>query len=425
MNPQVSSRAKAVLDGPGLPEYIDAHFEHSEDEWDADTNPDGYISLCIAENRLVWDVLQPRISESRSTQPSSFEYDSMIGSIDFRTTLSHFMGRELFGIDVDPEQLAVVNGVGSALDLLFYVLCDPGEGVLVPTPSYAGFWLDLETRDEVSIIPVHCSSENNFALTTEALDAAIANADVPVKALLFTNPNNPLATIASKDEIGALIDWAHDTGVHIVFDEIYALSTLDDTPFVSAASMPQADESVHVVWGFSKDFAMSGLRVGVIHTENKVVHQAVDGLSYWAATSGDTQAMLTQLLSDEAWVSGYLAENQSRLRETYIAITEVLDRYGVIHLPAQAGLFFLVDVRPMMRDITWEEEDRVWRELLEASRVNLTPGSAGHNGEPGFMRFVFSGVTRRAALEGAERIGNYALNAASHHDVDATTSIES
>jgi 1-aminocyclopropane-1-carboxylate synthase len=80
----------------------------------------------------------------------------------------------------------------------------------------------------------------------------------------------------------------------------------------------------------------------------------------------------------------------------------------VAHLPAEAGLFFLIDVRPMMRDLSWESEDEVWRTLVDEHGVNLTPGIECHNAEPGFMRLVFSGVSMEAAMEGARRLGRFA-----------------
>ncbi len=63
--------------------------------------------------------------------------------------------------------------------------------MLVPTPTYADFWQDLQTRDELTIVPVHCTSDEGFRLTTDRLDHALATAGRPVRALVFTSPNNP------------------------------------------------------------------------------------------------------------------------------------------------------------------------------------------------------------------------------------------
>ena len=169
------------------------------------------------------------------------------------------MGRMFLGRRFAPEQIAVLAGAGTVLENLFYALADPGDAILVPTPSYAGFWVDLETRADLNIVPVPCSSSDGFRLTTERLDAALAGAERPVKALLFTNPDNPLGRIASAEDIGRIVDWAEARNIHVVFDEIYALSVFGETPFTSVAALrPSLGDHVHIVWAFSKDFGASG-----------------------------------------------------------------------------------------------------------------------------------------------------------------------
>ena len=173
------------------------------------------------------------------------------------------------------------------LELLFYALCNPGDGVLIPTPSYAGFWSDLETRDELHIVTADCSSSDGFRLTPDILDRAIELAECPVTAMLFTNPDNPLGQVYPRDDVCAVVEWAERRQIHLVADEIYALSVFGDTAFPSVASLRDTlGDAVHLVWAFSKDFGASGLRCGVLVTENEQVMQAVGSLAYWAACSG-------------------------------------------------------------------------------------------------------------------------------------------
>ncbi len=279
--------------------------------------------------------------------------------------------------------------------------------MLIPTPSYAGFWADLETRDQLAIVPVHCTSDEGFRLTRRGLDAAVADAERPVRALLFTSPNNPLGWVYGVDEIEDVFRWAEDRGIHVVFDEIYALSVYGDSPFVSAASLrPSLGERAHLVWAFSKDFGMSGLRCGVLFSENEAVLNAVDGLAYWACCSGDTQQLLGQMVADDIWVDAYIAENQRRLGDAYSRVTAALDAINVPYFAAEAGFFVICDMRPFMTDVSWAAENALWRSLLETANVALTPGSACHIGEPGFMRLCFASERTDAVVAGIERIGH-------------------
>jgi 1-aminocyclopropane-1-carboxylate synthase len=304
------------------------------------------------------------------------------------------------------EQIAVLAGAGSVLEGLFHALGDPGDGVLVPTPSYAGFWPDLETRDELAIVPVHTASADGFRLTTAALDRAMTTAGRPVRSLLFTSPDNPLGRVYSAAEVDEVLRWGEAAGIHVVVDEIYALSVFGSTPFTSCASLRSSlGDRIHVVWAFSKDFAASGLRCGVLVSENEAVLAAVDALAEWACCSGDTQFLLGEMIADDAWVGAYLAGMRARLGGAYRAVAAALEAERIPFVPAEAGFFLLVDLRRFMGEPTWDAERALWRRLLDEINVNLTPGAACRIAEPGFMRLCFGSVPSDTAVHAVRRIG--------------------
>jgi aspartate/methionine/tyrosine aminotransferase len=402
----LSRRGRHLVESPPAAEYLREHFSRLAASHDP-SRPDGYIPLCVAENTLVHDLLSPELGKAREIPPRVLGYDAMTGSLDFRERLAHFMGRSFLGRQVRPDQIAVLNGAGSVLELLFHVIADSGDGVLVPTPSYAGFWPDLETRDELRIVPVHSSASDGFRLSPTLLDRAVANAGCKVRALLFTSPDNPMGRVYTAGEVAAVVEWAANAGVHLVLDEVYALSVFGSLPFTSAARLvPALGQRLHVVWAFSKDFAASGLRAGVLVSENAAVLQAIDGLAYWACCSGHTQFVLGQMISDDAWVDRYVTTMRARLGEAYRRVTAALTDKGVPYLPSDAGFFLLLDLRQFLSAPTWEREAALWRRLLDLANVNLTPGSACHIGEPGFMRLCFAGVPTDTAVHAVERLAD-------------------
>jgi 1-aminocyclopropane-1-carboxylate synthase len=299
--------------------------------------------------------------------------------------------------------------------MLFFVLADPGEGVLVPTPSYAFYWADLETRDELTIVPVHTSSSDGFRLTPELLQAAASRSDVPIAALLLTNPGNPTGQISPPDDVAACIEWARSRGIHIVVNGIYALSTHGDGAREPLASIISTGDDIHEIWAFSKDFAMSGLRAGVLTSTNKDVLGAVAGIGYWSIVSGDTQHLLANMLADDAWVERYLTEMRSRLSRSYETTTAALDAAGIPYVDADAGLFLLADFRRFMDEPTWAEEDRIWRLILNEANVNMTPGSACQIGEPGFMRICFATEPPEVVAAAIRHIGSLVDTRAADH----------
>lgn len=402
---ELSRRAQSLLDSPPLAPYILEHFTRVEGLWDPDLNPDGYIPLCIAENKRQTARLAAQLATYGTPPPRVFGYDQMTGNLEFRRSLAGFMGRTFLGRAVDPDAVAVLSGAGTVLEQLFFALADPGDGVLVPTPSYAGFWADLETRDELRVVPVHARRAEDFRLTTEALDEALERADRPVRALLYTNPNNPLGTVASREEVMTVRDWAVRRRIHVVFDEIYALSVFGETPFVSAASLSDAlGPFVHIVWAFSKDFGASGLRCGVLVSENEALLRAVDQVAYWGAVSGHTQWLLSEFVSDTAAVDTYLREMRADLAATHALMSAGLTDIGVKHLPAQAAFFMVCDLREFLAEPTWEAERALWRRLVEHGNINLTPGEACRIVEPGFFRLCYAGLPNPALRVGLARL---------------------
>jgi aspartate/methionine/tyrosine aminotransferase len=369
-------------------------------------DPDRYIGLCVAQNLLMWDVLEPKINRNREVRPTSIAYDNHTGSVALRERIASFGSAHIWGRTVDPNDIVVLAGAGAILETLFYVLADPGDGILVPTPSYAFYWPDIETRDELKIVPVHTSSSDGFRLTPDLLERATSESTIPISALLLTNPDNPTGRIISAEDLGACIRWAHSRGIHVVVNGVYSLSTHAGRAVEPVQSiLGDVGEDIHEIWAFSKDFSMSGLRAGVLVSTNPEVLSAVAEVSHWSVVSGDTQHLLTNMLSDKAWVALYLSEMRSRLHTSYEATTSALDAAAIPFVDAEAGLFLLADLRQFIDEDTWAGENRLWRRILDETNVNLTPGSACHIGEPGFMRICFATEPPNVVASAISRIG--------------------
>ncbi len=402
---KLSDRGQVLLDSPPMPGYIAEHFARAAIPWHRQTCRAGYIGLCIAENKLDNESLVAQLA--RYEVPArALGYDAMTGNLEFRERLAAFMGRRFLGRNFTADQLVILAGAGSVLEMLCYVICDPGDGVLVPTPSYAGFWPDLETRDALTIVPVDCSSANGFQLTPTLLDGAIAAADCPITALLFTTPNNPLGQVYTRNAVLEIVEWAERRHIQLIVDEIYALSVFGEREFTSVASLrPELGNDVHVVWAFSKDFGASGLRCGVLISENQAVLDAIGSLAYWSACSGHTQYLLSELIGDEDVVDEYISAMQTKLRQAYRNVTGALDNASIDYIPAEAAFFLICDLRSHLEAPTWEAEHRLWHKMLEQANVNLTPGEACRINEPGFFRLCYAAESSDAVQEAIERLG--------------------
>ena len=149
--------------------------------------------------------------------------------------------------------------------------CEPGAGVLVPAPYYAAFENDMKVMAGLVPVPTYCADPRSGP--TEAdLEAAYTSAsrDRPVSMLLLTNPHNPLGVVYSAKTLLSCVTWARTKGIHVVVDEIYAMSVHQSdgngSAFRSVLDVlgGELGDDVHVVWAMSKDFGSSGLRAGIL-----------------------------------------------------------------------------------------------------------------------------------------------------------------
>lgn len=408
------SRAAARL-AADTPAIAAAHFRAETNPYHPTTNRDGYINLGTAENRLMWDLLAPRLTARRHLTATDVHYGQLHGRADLRGAIAALLGRA-WHTPVDGEDLVVVSGATAALDVAATLLCDPGEVIVVPAPYYSALDVDLVGRSGARLVPVAMAPASGFALDPAQLDRALGGlrrAHVQVRAIAITSPANPQGHLHSVATLRDLLRVAGAHGLDVIADEIYAHSVFGPGRFVSVrdpdvlAEVPDIDpHRIHVVWGFAKDFALSGLKVGVLHTTSDHTRAAARALAYFAPTSTDTQVLLHDLLTDTHWVQRFLAQGKVRLAESYRHAADLLNRHGIDYLPAAATFSIWVDLRNYLAENSFAAEDALWQRLFGAAKLNILPGKVFSSPQAGWFRLchavdpalVGDGIARLSAV---------------------------
>lgn len=206
---------------PGVP-YWALHSTIVDDLHDPETNPAGGVSLCIAENRQNFEPLRNRLSALRAVPPDAAFYSNFIGRTRLRKAFAGMVARTVLGgrLAVDPEQLCISAGCGSVIQNLAFLLLDEGDGVILPTPTYAAFYNDIGTLPTGHIID--CPTDGDgYRLTSAALEAAYARgveAGHPPRVLLLVNPSNPLGTVCSVQELRVALRFCDAHALHLICD---------------------------------------------------------------------------------------------------------------------------------------------------------------------------------------------------------------
>jgi aspartate/methionine/tyrosine aminotransferase len=398
----LSRRGEAFADRSPLSGYMQASRDHADRRW-SPARPDGFVDLSTAENKLMWDLLEEPLGAARAVPPRAVGYDDIRGSASLREAVADFTSRRFLGVPFQPDEICTLAGAGAVLEALFYSLCDPGDGVLLATPGYPGFWMDLENRDEVTVVPVPTDWDDGFRIRRTALDAAFDDASRPIRALLLASPANPTGQLLDEAELVELVGWCRERRIHLVADEVYALSVFDGSPFTSVTHVADPRDDVHVVWALSKDFAVSGLRCGFLMTRNELLGRSVAAQGIWSGVSGRTQHLWAELLADESWTDVYVAMMRERLADAHRLVTDVLTRAEIRHLPGRAGFFLMIDLSAFLDEPTFRAEQRLWSRMVELG-VNLTPGEALRAPTPGWFRLCFAATPVESLELGVERI---------------------
>jgi aspartate/methionine/tyrosine aminotransferase len=275
--------------------------------------------------------------------------------------------------------------------------------------------------------------------------------------LLLSHPNNPLGVCYPKNVLHECIDWCNDNQIHLISDEIYAGSihdtckqsdSSDDATFhsvLSLASSSKKDETkklglgpfIHFVYALSKDFALSGLRVGVAYSENEEIRVPMQKLNDLCQISSQTQVTVENMLSatttddtlsksgsnmkemgkEQLWsVHEFLPLNQERIRTRCTLLSKCLDEAGIPYLPATSGLFIWMDLSEFLpkastnsddksSDIIKDQRERsLYLELMKDYGLLFTPGRSMRNELPGFFRCVFTAASDDEFNLGLDRI---------------------
>ncbi|KAF0693112.1 Aste57867_15880 [Aphanomyces stellatus] len=395
-----------------------------------DDNLDGYVIVAISENRILdAPKMLAKLNKSCATVgKSALGYDDFTGRRGFKEAYAAFVKATLLQNTpktINPSHLALSSGVGSLLAHLSSLLHDDGDAVLLPTPAYGAIYNDFNVSAGTVVVDVPMSTNYDISPTELQVgyERALAQGHTP-KSVLLLNPENPLGIMRSAATLRAISQWCLDRHLHLIVDEIYANSVhspeLSPHPFTTAAlalvdehaSSPSSEylnlpPHVHVLWGLSKDWAASGLRVGVVLTANPDLMQALSNVLYFSGVPNYLLDGLATLLRDLPWTLDFIAANNRDLRASYATVAAVLDAHAVPYVPSPAGMFIWVDFSAFLGAPTWAAERALTDTMHRECKFIMTPGEAQHARAPGFFRICFAYNTPTAVAHGLERTLRY------------------
>jgi aspartate/methionine/tyrosine aminotransferase len=314
-------------------------------------------------------------------------YTHSCGDPQLREAISeHYY--EKYSVTVDPERIVVCSGTSPAMMLVFSALLEGGDEAIVSDPGYACYPNFIRFAGGVPV-PVPAAEADSFQLNPGAVRSRITD---KTKAIVINSPSNPTGTLLSARRMEEI---AH-LGVRVISDEIYHGLVYAGR---ERSILEFADDAI-VLNGFSKLYAMTGLRLGYLIAPPEFIRpiQKMQQNLFICANSAVQRAGIAALRE--------AGDDVERMRRTYderrrFMIQRLREQGFGIGVEPTGAFYVFADARHISGD-----SYRLAFDILERVHVGVAPGiDFGANGE-GYLRFSYANSIERIA-EGLDRIEGY------------------
>ena len=336
------------------------------------------ISLGIGEPDFTTPepILQAGI---RSLQNGETHYTSNWGKLELRQAIADNL-KNLYGVSYNPENEVVATvGVSEALYLTMVAVLDPGDEVIIPTPCFVSYQAEVLLAGGVPV-EIPSKIENNFQLDPDEVRAAIT----PRTKVIFVGyPSNPTGAVAERETLLEVAKIAEEHNLLIISDEIYDRLVYG----FKHVCVPALGESIKrrtiLLGGFSKDYAMTGWRIGYACGPAELIKGLVRIHQYTIMSAPTTaqDAALEAMQNGEKYVQDMVAEYDRRRR----LIVSGLNRLGLRTFEPRGAFYAFPNIQASGMD------DEAFAEaLLKEEGVAVVPGNAFGPGGDGFVRACYA-----------------------------------
>ncbi|KPL83819.1 aromatic amino acid aminotransferase [Thermanaerothrix daxensis] len=336
------------------------------------------ISLGIGEPDFDTppSVIEAGIQALRSGQT---HYTSNAGILELRQALAAHLER-LYGVSYDPQtEIIITVGGSEALYLAATALLDPGDEVIIPTPCFVSYQAQVYLAGGVPI-EIPCRMEDNFDVNPQAIEAAITPR---TKAILIGFPNNPTGAVATRERLLEIARLAEKHDLIVISDEIYDRLVYAGHQHVCFPSLPGMKGRSLLLGGFSKDYAMTGWRIGYACGPQHLM-QGLLRVHQYTVMSAPTMSQIAALtaLYDRDEAVQMMVEEYDRRRRL---IVSELNRMGLPTFEPKGAFYAFPKV-----SVTGLDDETFAQRLLQEEHVAVVPGSAFGAGGEGFVRCSYA-----------------------------------
>ena len=348
--------------------------------------PDPVIEACIA-----------------SLKRKETSYTSNWGLLELRKEIGKLFETR-YGVKYNPnDEIMVTVGVSEAIGVILTAILNPGDEFLIPDPAYPAC-VSIAHGKPV-LVPTFAKDE--FRLTVEELEKKVTPR---TKAILIGYPNNPTGTVMNRDSLMKIASFAEKHDLIVISDEIYCDLTYEGQ-HTCFASFPGMHDRTFVMNGFSKSYAMTGLRIGYICGPAQIMQQVYKVHQY--------EILCTSVTSQYGAIAAFKYcddDVKAMFREYKIRRDIVYDglcQMGLSVVKPQGAFYIFPDI-----SVTGMNDEEFADRLLKEEKVGVVPGSCFGPGGKNHIRISYA-ASRENLVEALKRMAQFVkkykkLNDAGH-----------
>ncbi|MBP3428143.1 MAG: aminotransferase class I/II-fold pyridoxal phosphate-dependent enzyme [Clostridia bacterium] len=332
------------------------------------------ISLGVGEPDFVtpWSIRDAAI---QSIEDGRTQYTSNWGLDTLREKIAAYLRMKYRVTYSAKDEVLVTVGASEGIDLALRAVICPGDEVLIPEPSYVSYAPCVTFSGGVSV-PVVTRAEDEFALTPEALAAAITPR---TKAIILPYPNNPTGGVMTRAQLQAIARVLEGTDIVVISDEIYSELVYSGHEHTAFASIEGMRERTVTLNGFSKAFAMTGWRVGYIAAPRELLAPMFKIHQYTMLCASIQGQIAADRALGRAFESGFedvrtMVRSYDRRRRLMV---EGFNAMGLSCFEPRGAFYVFPSIAS-----TGMTSEEFCTKLLEQKKVACVPGTAfGASGE--------------------------------------------
>ncbi len=305
-------------------------------------------------------------------------YTSNSGLKDLRLEISNYIKRTQ-GIEYNPDNEVIVTVGGSeAIDIGLRALCNAGDEVVIPQPSYVSYEPCAILANAKPII-INLKEKNEFRLKADELRSVITPR---TKVLILPYPNNPTGAVMTKKDLEEIAKVIVDNDIYVMSDEIYSELSYEEK-HISIASLEGMKERTILINGFSKSYAMTGWRLGYALAPKEIIKQMtkIHQFAIMCAPTTSQYAAVEALRNGDEDVKMMRCSYNRRRRY-------LLNAFKEMNIPCfePFGAFY---VFPCIKKFNMTSEEFA-EKLLKEQRVAAIPGTAFGAAGEGYLRISYA-----------------------------------